>query len=342
MASTIKDVATRARVSVATVSRVINKKGYVSEKARIRVQKAIKELDYLPSQMAINLVKKKMQTIGIIVPDIRNTFFSELFSAASRLAAEHSFRTILCNTDDSVAIETSALQDMISYRVSGIIITPVSDKDGTNVELLQHIQKMGTPVVFVDREMKGINCDGVFVDNIRSSYDATDLLLQEGHRKIAIIAGPQDTIPGRERMLGYRNAMNDWGVDILPEYVADADFKQENSYKVTKEMLQCDSHPTAFFTCNNLMTIGCLRAILECGKTIPRDISLVGFDEIELLDVLGYKISVVSRAISDMGITAMRLLFERMNETTPLAYQRVIIQSNLKVLGSEKMINEAR
>jgi len=340
MNSTIKDVASCAGVSTTTVSRVINQSGYVSKSVRQRVLSVIEELGYTPSQMAVNLSKKHMHTIGVIVPDICNSFFSEVFYAASKLAEKHNYRVILCNTDDSIKLETAALQDMISYRVSGIIITPVSDQDGTNADILNKIQNSGVPIVFVDREMQGVNCDGVFVDNVRSAYDATELLLREGHRKIAIIAGPQDTIPGRERMAGYTNALRDWGIIPVQEYLAFGNFKAEKSFQATMELLESDNPPTAFFTCNNLMTLGCLRAILSCGNRIPEDVALVGFDEIELLDILGHSISVISRATSEMGSIAMRLLLDKIEGDETMSYQRVVLQTHLKLFGSEKLVSE--
>lgn len=338
MNSTIKDVASHAGVSTSTVSRVLNGNGYVGEKTKQRILAAMQELEYSPSAMAVSLSKNRMNTIGVIVPDICNSFFSQVFYAASKLAEKHNYRLILCNSDDSIKQEATAIQDMIAYRVSGMIITPVSDKDGTNVDLLKSVQNMGIPVVFVDREMKNVNCDGVFVDNIRGAYEATDLLLREGHRKIAVIAGPLDTIPGRERMIGYQNAMEDWKVLPEPEHMVVSDFKSESSYQSTMELLNSGNPPSAFFTCNNLMTLGCLRAILSSGKRIPEDVALIGFDEIDLLDVLGYRISVVARATTEMGTIAMRLLLDHIGSSEPgRSCQRVVLQSQLKICGSEKL-----
>ncbi|MFT4105337.1 MAG: LacI family DNA-binding transcriptional regulator [Lacrimispora sp.] len=337
MGYTIKDVAIRANVSSATVSRVMNNKGYFSDSVRKRVLDAIEELDYTPNLMASSLSKNRVKIIGVIVPDICNTFFSKIFYAASKLAEQNDYRVILYNTDDNMASEMSALQDMISYRVSGIIMTPVSDQYDANAELLNNIQSSGVPVVFVDREMKGVSCDGVFVDNIRSSYEATERLLQEGHRKIAIVAGPQDTIPGRERMLGYMNALRDWGVQVPPEYITYGDFKTDKSYQVMMELMESEDPPTAVFSCNNLMTLGCIQAIRTHNKRIPDEISLVGFDEVELLDVLGYQITVVSRAISEMGTIAMQLVLDRIVQEKQRSYQRVVLQSQLLLKGSERM-----
>ena len=333
---TIKDVASRAGVSTATVSRVINGSGYFSDATKQKVLSAIEELNYTPDIIAKGLASNQMRIIGVIVPDICNTFFSEIFYAASKLARQHDYRVILYNTDDNIMMENDALQDMLRYRVSGIIMTPVSDTDITNVDLLKSIQEVGIPIVFVDREMKDINCDCVFVDNIRSSYEATKLLLDEGHRDIAVIIGPLDTVPGRERFAGFTNALNDWGLEIRSEYVLNGDFKAEKSYQKTIQLLESESPPTAFFSCNNLMTLGCIKAIRSFGKRIPENIALIGFDEIEILDILGYEITVVSRATAEMGTVAMQLLLERIKKQKNGLCQRVILQSFLKIKGSEK------
>ena len=338
MKSTIKEVASYANVSQATVSRVINKKGYVSESVRKRVLDAVQELDYTPSLMASSLSKSKVNIIGVIVPDICNSFFSQIFYAAGKVAEENGYRVILYNTDDNIEMETMALHDMISYKVSGIIMTPVSDKDTTNAPLINQIKESGIAVVFVDREMNGIDCDGVYIENIRISHEAVTLLLEEGHRDIAIVAGPLDTIPGRERMMGYTTAMKDWGLKLRNEYLLDGDFKTEKSYQKVKELLQSENPPTAIFSCNNLMTLGCLHAIRESNRKIPDDIALIGFDEIELLDILGFEITVISRAIREMGSTAMNILLNRITKDESIAYQRVVLKSQIKLHGSEKKI----
>ena len=337
MSSTIKDVAIYAGVSPTTVSRVINQKGYVSEEVRQKVMDAIKVLEYTPNLIAVSLTQKRMPTIGVIVPDICNSFFNEVFYEASKVAESHNYRVILYNTDDSVKMETAALQDMISYRVSGIIMTPVSDKDATNSDLLNSLKGMGIPVVFVDREMQGVDCDGVFVDNIRGAYDATTLLLRAGHRRIAVIAGPEDTIPGRERVIGYKNAFQDWGLELKPEYVINADFKMDKSFRATTGLLELKEPPTAFFACNNRMTLGCINGIISSGRRIPQDVALVGFDDIELLDILGMRLSTVSRATGEMGAVAMRLLLEHLSENDARSYQKIVLQTHLKVCGSEVM-----
>ena len=337
MGVTIKDIAAVAGVSQATVSRVLNGTSYTSDKARKRVMEAVKQTGYSPSVIASSLSRKRSPTIGVIIPDICNDFFSQIFYAASKIAETNDYRLILCNTDDQLKQEADALNDMLAYRVSGIIMTPMSEQAENNELLLKRVQAAGIPIVFVDREMKNIACDCVFVDNVHSSYEITRLLIQNGHRKIAIIAGPQDTVPGRERMQGYQQALAEAGIVPDPDHIRLADFRNQSSYEATLNLLAMKNRPTAIFSCNNLMTVGCLRALHSKNVHVPQDIALVGFDEVEMLDILGYPLTVVSRATSEMGRVAMRLLLNRiehMEENAPC--QRVVLQSHLKIAGSEK------
>lgn len=341
MDSTIRDVAAKAGISPSTVSRVLNQSGYVSDKTRIRVIEAMNDLQYSPSAVARSLSKSKTRMIGVIVPDICNPFFSEVFFGASQVAEKHNYRLMLCNTNEDVASEAAAIRDMLANRVCGIVITPVTEQNPLNGQILRSMQKAHKPLVFVDREISGVNCDGVFIDNVRGAYEATSLLLSCGHRKISIIAGPQNTIPGRDRMRGFSKALSEYGLLPDPRYVFTADFKSESSYDYTRTIIQIEDPPTAIFTCNNLMTLGSLKALLLYHKRIPEDIALVGFDEVDLSDTLGFNLTVVSRATTEMGRTAMRLLLNRIESPdVDHILQHVVLQPQLNVRGSEKYIQK--
>ena len=337
MEKTIKDVAAAAGVSPSTVSRVLNNTATISDETKKRVMDAVREMGYSPSRIASSLSKKKSSIIGVIIPDICNTFFSRIFYAASQVAHENNYRLFLCNTDDQIDLEADALRDMMAYRVGGIIMTPMSEGAGDNEKLIRQVQDSGIPIVFVDREMKNIRCDGVFINNVQSSCEMTRLLIDQGHKDIAIIAGPQDTIPGRERMQGYRLAMSEAGLTPKAEHIVMADFRDKTSYDATIKLLTQAERPTAIFSCNNLMTVGCLRALKDLKLQVPGDVALVGFDEVDFLDILGYPLTVVSRPTSEMGSIAMRLLLDRIHGGENKAYQRVMLQSYLKVAGSERM-----
>lgn len=339
MKATIQDVAKAAGVSKATVSRALNKNGYVNDATLKKINLAITELNYAPSQLAINLSKNQSNIIGFLVPDICNDFFSEVFYGASKVAEENGKHLMLINTDDNLQIEEEALKVLLSQQICGLIMTPVSDKNESNTKLLKKASKSRIPIVFLDRDLEGFVCDGVFVDNITATKDATTLLLKNGHRDIAIVAGPQDTLPGRERMMGFQEALREHGLEVRPDRVLDANFKATESYQLVCEMLSKKNRPTAVFSCNNQMTIGTMRAIMDLGLKIPEDIALIGFDDVELLNSLGMKITMIKRATFEMGKVGMNMLLHRLKEDTSFeesTIQRITLQSKLIIRGSEQ------
>lgn len=337
MSYTIRDVANRAKVSPATVSRVLNGNSYVKAETREKVQEVMQELQYIPTIAGRKFVGGSSRKLGMIVPDICNPFFSEVYYAGCLAAAEHDYQLLLYHSNESIASESMAIQSMLSDDIEGLLITPVADDNEVNLPLLRLVQERGIPIVFIDREMKKITCDGIFIDNVRGAYEATALLLNQGHRKIATVAGPYNTIPGRERLEGFLKAMKEFGSTVPPEYIQYGDFKSKSSYKITNRLLDLPNPPTAIFTCNNLTTVGCLKALMSRNKKIPKDISLVGFDEVELLETLGFNISVVARATSEMGRVAIQQVLSRISSPSEsVVYQRIVLQPYLKCHGSEK------
>lgn len=336
MSCTIRDVALRANVSPATVSRVLNGNSYVREETREKVQEVMQELQYIPSIAGRKISSGGTRKLGMIVPDICNPFFSEVYHASCVAAEEHHYQLLLYHSNESINSESLAIQNILSDQIEGLLITPVADDNEVNVPLLRLVQEKGIPIVFIDREMKKITCDGIFIDNVRGSYEATTLLLNQGHRRIATIAGPHNTIPGRERLEGYVKAMNDFNCPILPEYIQYSDFKSKSSYQMTNRLLDLTAPPTAIFTCNNLTTIGCIKALMSRNKQIPKDISVVGFDEVDLLETLGFHISVVARATSEMGRVAVQQVLSRIaNPSESVIHQRIVLQPHLICSGSE-------
>lgn len=337
--ATIQDVAKAAGVSKATVSRALNRNGYVNEETLKRINQAIKELNYAPSQVAINLSKSESNIIGFLVPDICNGFFSEVFYGASKVAEENGKHLMLINTDDSLQIEEEALKALLSQQICGLLMTPVSERNENNAQLLKKASKNRIPIVFLDRELDGFICDGVFVDNIIATKAATSLLLKNGHNDIAIVAGPLDTIPGRERMIGFQEAHREKGIEVRPDRVLMGNFKDTDSYHLVRILLSKEDRPTAIFTCNNMMTIGAVRAIVDLGLRIPEDIAIVGFDEVELLNSLGMKITMIKRATFEMGKVGMNMMLHRLKERVSFeesTVQRITLQSKLIIRGSER------
>lgn len=334
----IKELADKIGVSSATVSRVINNSGYVSERTRQEVLKAIEKYQYVPNDIARSLSTKSTHSIGVIIPDIENEFFSAVISGISQVAEANGYNINFMGTNENVSSEHAFLEAVSRQRLDGVIIVPVSQEDSITREKLLTIQKKGVPIVMVDRSVTGTNFDGVFVDSYSGAYEGVQALLQEGHERIAIITGPETSKPGRERRKGYLKALEDAGIEIRPEYIVSGDFKIEKAYCCTEQLLQLKEPPTAIFTSNNLTTMGCLKYLTEHKIKIGKQISILGFDDIEVLKIIKYKLSVVARDAKQQGMEAMKLLLDQLeHKEIPEAPRQINIPYQVILRGSEKL-----
>lgn len=334
----IKELAKKIGVSSATVSRVINNSGYVSEKTRQKVLQAIEEFQYVPNAIAISLSTKISRSIGVIIPDIENEFFSSVISGISEVAEEKGYSLHFMSSNENSESEHCFLETVQRQRLDGVIITPVSEKDPITRNKLLKIEKQGIPIVLVDRDIAGAKFEGVFVDNVSGAYDGVCALIQAGHTKIGIITGPDTSKPGKERLEGYMKALEKAGLPIKQEYIISGDFKIEKAYHCTEKLLRLADPPTAIFTSNNLTTMGCLKYLVEHDIKIGKDLSIVGFDDIEVLKIIDYELSVVDRNFKQQGIEAMNLMLKQLENKNNLNEpERLNIPYQIILRGSEKI-----
>ena len=337
----IKELAKRVGVSSATVSRVLNNSGYVKEETRKRVLEAVEEYNYGPNAIARNLSINDNPSIGVIIPDIENEFFFKAISGLSEIADTYRYNIVYFGTNETLSKEHEFLDVAISQRLKGVIIAPVSQLDTITKDSLLKLEKSGIPVVLIDRDIRGARFDGVFVDNFGGAYDGVDVLIRNGHRKIAVIAGPSTSKPGKERLQGYRQAMEDAGIPVQEEYIAYGDFKSEKAYESTKYLLGLKNPPTAIFSSNNESTLGCLKYLTERGMVPGQEIALLGFDDIETLKVIDYKLSVVERDARKQGMEAMKLLMECFTDSKNRQRgKRILVPYQIILRGSEKSAKE--
>lgn len=335
----IREIAQKVGVSSATVSRVINQTGYVSEETRLKVLKVIEENNYVPSAIARSLSIQNTSSIGVIVPDIENPFFASVIKGITEVAEKHKYNIMFYGTNDSLNLEHAYLESVVKQRLNGIIITPISEKDPETKNRLFQLNRSNTPVVLVDRDLHGIEFDGVFIDNVKSSYEAVLALIKEGHKKIATITGPLNSKPGKERLKGFQQALKKHKIPILEEYVLEGDFKVSKAYELTKALLTLSNPPTAIFTSNNLTTLGCLKYMTENHLRLGEDVSIVGFDDIEVLKIIDYKLSVVDRDAFLQGKEAMNILLRRLeNKSESEGPVKIILPHEVILRGSEKKI----
>jgi LacI family transcriptional regulator len=306
-AASIYDVAREARVSVFTVSAVVNHKTHVGKKLRERVDAAIRKLNYRPNLLARGLAKQKTHTIGMIVPDIANPFFPLVVRGAEDAAQKRGYNLLLCNSDDSQEKEENALEVLLSKRVDGILLTKaVCD---LNPPLRQLIQEMKVPIVLVVRTYPQISRDAVITDDYRGAYDAVSHLARAGRKRIGLIGGPRKVSNGRARWEGFRDALKANGLAYEPDLVIEGDYRVEGGYRTGNLLL---SHrPDGIYVANFLMTVGLLKAAEEMGLRCPEDFGLVSFDDYPWLSTFRPKLSTVELPKYRLGQEAAELLLDR-------------------------------
>lgn len=305
--STIYDVASRAGVSPATVSRVLNGRTDVSPDLATRVRQAVSDLGYRPNGVARNLRRRVTTVWGLIISDIGNPFFTALVRGVEDVAHEAGFSLVLCNSDEDLVKERRYVDIALDEQMAGVIISAASEADSDLSPLIDR----GIPVVAVDRRLDSAAIDTVLVDNVRGARDATKHLIDVGCRRIACITGPSRTTTASERLRGFRQAMEAAGREVPAELVVMENFKENGGYEGAQKLLALDEPPDGLFVANNLMTMGALEAIEDAGVGIPNDIALIGFDDLPWARHARPRLSTVAQPTYDMGREAAKLLASR-------------------------------
>ena len=328
-AASISDVAREAGVSIFTVSAVVNKKSHVRKNLRERVEHAIQKLNYRPNLIARSLIKQKTQTIGMIVPDIANPFFPMVVRGAEDAALKHGYNLLLCNSDDSLEKEESAIELLLSKRVDGILLTKAAGDFSTSLQ--QTIKNTGTPFVLVMRTYPQFTKDAVITDDYQGAYEAVCHLARSGRKRIGLISGPLKVSNAKERWRGFRDALQVNKLSYEPELMVEGDYRIESGFRAGHALL---SHrPDGIYVANHLMTIGLLRAVEEMGLKCPDDFGLVSFDDYPWLGVFRPRLTTVELPKHLLGSEATELLIQRIsgNQGKPV----------LKKLSPELRIRES-
>lgn len=307
--ASLQEVAQRARVSIATVSRVLNKSDKVVPETRAAVEQALLDLGYRPSRVArrLRMNNGRAHLVGLIIPDIQNPFYAEIARGVEDAAYASEYALILCNSDENLDKERFYLDVMRDESVDGIVMPPFDDTDVGVVEMV----KSGIPVVCVDRSHGKVKTDLVEVDNHQGAFEAVRHLIERGHKSIALIEGRTQVSTSRERRRGYLDALAAHAIAPRKELMRTGDFKQESGRILTNELLDLRKPPTALFVCNNLMTVGALGALHQRGVRIPSEVALVGFDDLPWAEALDPPPTVVRQPAYEVGRQAMELLLKR-------------------------------
>ncbi|MEK0316820.1 LacI family DNA-binding transcriptional regulator [Cohnella sp. 56] len=312
--ATIKQVAAEADVSTATVSRVLNDSGYVSDEIRGRVMEAVERLNYQPSAIARSLKQDKTYMIGVIVPDISNSYFMGISRGIEDVVGREGFQLMFCSSDENPDKEARLLQLLQEKRVDAIVLATA----GGNEQTVARLSESGLPVVLIDRKLSGDAADAeldlVAEDNEDGANRLMSRLLEDGHQVIGIVNGPARVSTGRERFEGAMAAMRAHGIEHEP-LVYNGAFSTEDGIRAVRRFLEAERRPTAIVSLNNRMSLGVLLEIVRQGLRIPDDIAVASFGEVEAGSLLkSPKLYYIDQHPYDMGQRAGAILLTRLNK----------------------------
>jgi LacI family transcriptional regulator len=328
--ATIRDVAQHAGVAPITVSRVINRSGYASPETRARVKAAVAELGYVPDRLARSLRSRHTHTLALVITDITNPFFTTVARGVEDTASDAGYTVIFCNTDESEGEEKKYLQVLLQQQVDGILLVPARSTSDS----IEMIRKQNTPVVVLDRRLSsGVDVDIVRCDNELGAYQLVRLLIELGHRHIAILCGPLGVSTAEDRLAGYRQAMREAGFGDEVQIIIYGLFNQASGSEMMRQLLDRNPRPTAVFAANNLIGVGALQAIQQAGLRVPDEVALVSFDDLSPTLLAMSFFTVSAQPAYDMGKRATQLL-ARLTESVTEPCQEIVLPTELIVRQS--------
>ncbi len=333
---TIRDVARRAGVSVATVSRVVSGKGHVREATRARVNAAVQELGYRPSRMARSFRAQRSNFVGLLISDIENPFHTSLARAIEDQLYARGYSLLLCNTDEVLERERTYLQFLADERAAGVICAPASEKETS----FHPVLAAGIPVVCVDRVALCTPVDSVRVNNVAAMRALTRHLLNRGHRRIGFVGLDTVITSGRERFEAYAQTLRSVGIEPDMNIIRLGKGVEAFGFQATLALFETPTPPTALITANNMLTLGALKALQKLGARIPEDVALAAFDVTPWLSLLTPRFVVAAQPIRQIAEIAVQMLMERLGGNTQpprevLLDATLITDEALRAFGAE-------
>jgi DNA-binding LacI/PurR family transcriptional regulator len=333
MKPTIYDVAREAGVSIATVSKVINKAGRISDKTRQRVYKIMDDLNYQPSVVASALTGKRTNTLGLLIPDLANPFFAEIARSIEDRAQELGYSVVMCSTDNNTNKERKYITLLRQKSIDGFIMASGVQEE----KILKELIEEKVPIALVSQEITSLGIDSVTVDDFLGGYEVTQHLLKLGHKQIAVLA--QDERSSRERVRGYRQALTDSELTVDESLILVADSITKDNDVRAGQLFDREERPTAIFACNDMLAISALQAARERGIIIPSELSLVGFDNTIMARIVDPPLTSVAQPIHDMGRRVVDILVSKVEDGNAMK-QRIVLMPELIIRGSTHQLNE--
>jgi LacI family transcriptional regulator/LacI family repressor for deo operon, udp, cdd, tsx, nupC, and nupG len=329
--ASLTDIARAARVSIATVSRVINEPGVVREDTRSRVRRAIERLHFQPNRVARRLRQRngRRRLIGLVIPEIGNPHFADIVRGVEDAAYAEKFAVMLCNADDNLEKERFYFDILRAESVDGVIVPPIQDSDPVLLEALAN----KLPLIAIDRRLKNLSVDSISVDNRHGAEAAVEHLISRGYRSIAHIAGPQLNFTSRERKAAWSNTLVRHGLMPRKEHIWWGTNQHESGVAGAESLLSLRNRPRAIFVANNLMAAGALEVISRRGLKVPDDIAIVGFDDPPWAKWLRPALTTVRQPTHEMGRLAFSLLLRRLNDPKA-SVQHIVLPTELMIRES--------
>ena len=303
----------------------------VKEKNRKLLEDAIVQLDFKVNELARGLKTSKSMTIGVLIPEINNIFSMNIISNIENILLQNGYSTIICDCRNNAQLENEKLNFLINKMVDGIIIMPLHIKvdDLSNIKI---------PVVLIDRAINNVNCDTVLVDNLGASYNAVQHLIKSGHKRIGIICGNKEIYTANERLKGYIKAYKQYSLSVDKKLIKYGSYDFQSGYDLLIELMNIENPPTSVFVTNYEMTLGSIIAINEKGIKIPDELSIIGFDNLEMARIVNPPLSIVAQPTEEIGKTAAEIMLKRLKGDIEHFPEIISLKTNLMVKKSVKKL----
>jgi LacI family transcriptional regulator len=304
--STIKDVARLAGVAVGTVSRYLNG-AEVKQVNKIKIEESIQVLNFRINPIARTLKTNRTNTIGIVIQDLSDLYSTTIIKSVEKELYKQGYNIFVCDAWGDKELEIEKISLLLEKMVDGLIVYPCS----SNLEYLNNLINRECPVVTIDLKAEGYECDQVFSDNTSSTYNAVQWLINNNHKRIGLISGNPGYFTGGERLKGYKRALEDYSIPEESEFIKITNFTEEQGYSALKDLMELEEKPTAIIASNYYTTIGAVKAVYDLGIKIPEELSLIGFDNLGLTELVRPSLSIIVQPMEEVGRSAAQLLLRR-------------------------------
>jgi len=330
---TIKEIARQLNISKSTVSRALRDSSEISEETKKKVIELAELLQYTPNPIALSLLKNRTQTIGVVVPDIANRFYSSAIGGVEDIAYSRGYHTMIYQSHESLEREVAASRHIASRRVDGLVVAISSQSE--NIDHFIELQEQGIPVVLFDRVIDTLQTHKVRVDDYKGSFEATEHLIEQGCRRIAHIAGPKPVSITRNRLDGYRDALQKHGIPFQEEWVLHSPITQAGGTERTYQLMALRNRPDAIFGASDRITMGVHWALRQLGYKMPEEVAVIGFCDLAMSSLMDPPISSVTQPSFEMGQQATSLLLDLIeSKNAPASYVTRVLPSNLVIQKS--------